>query len=84
MNATSRQPRPGQALSKQGDANPASLNTDTERPVLAFAHANGFTGACYKSLLAPLAEHFNLLPVDRLAHDPAYPVGNNLISLRDE
>lgn len=94
MNATSRQPRPGQhlsepsmcekTLSEQDGTDPASLNADTERPVLAFAHANGFTGACYKSLLAPLAEHFNLLPVDRLAHDPAYPVGNNLISLRDE
>ncbi|TVU73659.1 MULTISPECIES: alpha/beta fold hydrolase [Cobetia] len=55
-----------------------------ERPTLAFAHANGFTGACYTSLLAPLAAQFDLLPVDRLAHDPAYPVGRNLTALRDE
>ncbi len=66
-------------------AEPREVSEPPEsRPLLAFAHANGFTGACYNSLLAPLAESFDLLPVDRLAHDPAYPVGRNLIALRDE
>ncbi|WP_343230608.1 alpha/beta fold hydrolase [Salinicola acroporae] len=51
---------------------------------LVFAHANGFTGASYRTLLSPLAGHFELHPLDRLAHDPRYPVGRNWLSLREE
>nr|WP_251976921.1 alpha/beta hydrolase [Salinicola sp. S1-1-2] len=51
---------------------------------LVFAHANGFTGASYRSLLAPLAADVELHPLDRLAHDPAFPVGRNWLALRDE
>jgi pimeloyl-ACP methyl ester carboxylesterase len=51
---------------------------------LVFAHANGFTGASYRTLLQPLASHFELHPLDRLAHDPAFPVGRNWLALREE
>lgn len=51
---------------------------------LVFAHANGFTGASYRTLLSPLAAHFELHPLDRLAHDPAFPVGRNWLALRQE
>ncbi|WP_110710028.1 alpha/beta hydrolase [Salinicola sp. CR57] len=51
---------------------------------LVFAHANGFTGASYRTLLSPLAERFALHPLDRLAHDPRYPVGRNWLALREE
>ena len=51
---------------------------------LVFAHANGFTGASYRTLLSPLATHFELHPLDRLAHDPQFPVGRNWLALREE
>ncbi|MFI0472189.1 alpha/beta fold hydrolase [Halomonas sp. HMF6819] len=54
------------------------------RPLLVFAHANGFTGASYRSLLAPLAEHFELGPIDRVGHHPRYPVNRNWANLVDE
>ncbi|WP_136067288.1 alpha/beta fold hydrolase [Modicisalibacter radicis] len=54
------------------------------RPRLVFAHANGFTGASYRRFLAPLAERFELFPLDRLGHDPAFPVSDNWPALRDE
>ncbi|MCE8024489.1 alpha/beta fold hydrolase [Billgrantia aerodenitrificans] len=54
------------------------------RPRLVFAHANGFPGMSYRSLLAPLHERFDIHPVDRLGHHPDYPVGANWLALRDE
>lgn len=51
---------------------------------LVFAHANGFTGASYRSFLAPLESRFDVLPLDRLAHHPEYPVSDNWPALRDE
>ncbi|WP_447529671.1 alpha/beta fold hydrolase [Vreelandella sp. TE19] len=54
------------------------------RPPLVFAHANGFTGDSYKSLLAPLAEHFDLQPIDRVGHHPRFPVNRNWSNLVDE
>ncbi|MCG6658721.1 alpha/beta hydrolase [Halomonas campisalis] len=56
----------------------------TPHPRLIFAHANGFPGMSYRSLLAPLAERFDVHPVDRLGHHPDYPVGRNWLALREE
>ena len=54
------------------------------RPRLVFAHANGFPGLSYRSLLNPLAEMFDLHPLDRLGHHPDYPVNHNWGNLVDE
>ncbi len=54
------------------------------RPRLVFAHANGFPGLSYRSLLTPLAEMFDLHPLDRLGHHPDYPVNHNWGNLVDE
>lgn len=58
--------------------------TKTSLPTLLFAHANGFPGRSYRSLLEPLGDQFNVLPVDRLGHHPDFPVGHNWLALRDE
>ncbi|WP_336273362.1 alpha/beta fold hydrolase [Vreelandella indica] len=55
-----------------------------QRPRLVFAHANGFPGLSYRSLLNPLAEMFDLHPLDRLGHHPDYPVNHNWGNLVDE
>lgn len=56
----------------------------TPLPRLLFAHANGFPGSSYRSFLAPLAERFDLHPLDRIGHHPDFPVGHNWLALRDE
>ncbi|MGO1625942.1 MAG: alpha/beta fold hydrolase [Halomonadaceae bacterium] len=58
--------------------------TVTARPRLVFAHANGFPGLSYKSLLAPLADTFDVHPLERLGHHPDYPVNHNWKGLVDE
>lgn len=60
------------------------MSHDASAPTLVFAHANGFPGQCYRSLLAPLAERFDVHPLDRLGHHPDFPVGHNWLALRDE
>ncbi|GEN29061.1 hydrolase [Halovibrio variabilis] len=54
------------------------------RPRLVFAHANGFPGLSYRSLLDPLAETFDLHPINCLGHHPDYPVNHNWGNLVDE
>ncbi|WP_447042993.1 alpha/beta fold hydrolase [Vreelandella sp. H-I2] len=56
----------------------------TSRTRLVFAHANGFPGLSYRTLLNPLAETFDLHPLDRLGHHPDYPVNHNWGNLVDE
>ncbi|MCK0152285.1 alpha/beta hydrolase [Alcanivorax sp. S6407] len=46
----------------------------SEKPVLAFAHANGIPGHSYDTFLAPLESRYQLHVVDRVGHDPDYPV----------
>ncbi|MFC3283001.1 alpha/beta fold hydrolase [Litchfieldella rifensis] len=60
------------------------MPTAEKRDRLVFAHANGFTGASYRSFLAPLSSRFDIHPLDRLGHHPDYPVGPNWLRLRDE
>ncbi|WP_447553898.1 alpha/beta fold hydrolase [Vreelandella sp. EE22] len=54
------------------------------RPSLVFAHANGFPGSSYRSLLEPLSERFDLQPIDRVGHHPQYPVNRNWANLVEE
>ncbi|WP_192034719.1 alpha/beta hydrolase [Halomonas sp. YLGW01] len=54
------------------------------KPPLVFAHANGFTGRSYESLLAPLNERFAVSALEQLGHHPRFPVGRNWLALRDE
>lgn len=53
-------------------------------PLLHFAPANGFPGESYRSLFKPLETHFNVVKLDRLGHNPKYPVENNWHHLADE
>ena len=45
-----------------------------EKPILAFAHANGIPGHSYDTFLAPLEDEYQLHVVDQVGHDPGYPV----------
>jgi pimeloyl-ACP methyl ester carboxylesterase len=60
------------------------MTDNAARDTLVFAHANGFPGGSYRCLLAPLAERFDVHPLERLGHHPDFPVGHNWLALRDE
>ncbi len=54
------------------------------RPVLHFAHANGFPSACYGRFLRRLLPAGAVLQVPLLCHDPAYPVNAGWTNMADE
>lgn len=54
------------------------------RPIIHFSHANGFPAPCYRSMFAALADDFEIGYVDRIGHDPRYPVSDGWPNLVDE
>ena len=52
------------------------MSASSTRPLLVFAHANGFPAGSYRVLLQALGEHFEVLAPDMLGHDPAHPVSD--------
>ncbi len=53
-------------------------------PKVFFAPANGFPGASYKYLLQPLQSSYSIHFIDRVGHQPHYPVDPNWQRLVDE
>lgn len=47
------------------------------RELIHFAHGNGFPALCYKQMLNELATEYDYCFIDRLGHDPKFPVGEN-------
>lgn len=45
--------------------------------ILHFSHANGFPAGSYRVLLEALAAHYDVRTIDKLAHNPAFPVTDN-------
>ena len=54
------------------------------KPLLHFAHANGFPAKVYSRLFANLESHFRVIHVDMLALNPVFPVGDGWHSQGDE
>jgi pimeloyl-ACP methyl ester carboxylesterase len=54
------------------------------RPSIFFAHANGFPAGTYTKIFADLKRDFDLDFIDRLGHDPHFPVTDNWPRLREE
>lgn len=55
-----------------------------KKEILHFAHANGFPGGSYNKLLSRFRGEFEVIAIDRLGHNPDYPVNNNWTNLADE
>lgn len=49
-----------------------------------FAHGNGFPALCYKQMLDVLATRFDYCFIDKIGHDPLYPVEDNWYNLVQE
>ncbi|CEG57159.1 alpha/beta fold hydrolase [Legionella fallonii] len=47
------------------------------RELIHFAHGNGFPALCYKQMFNYLEKQFDYCYIDRIGHDPKYPVGEN-------
>jgi pimeloyl-ACP methyl ester carboxylesterase len=58
--------------------------TAVTRAIIHFSHANGFPAPCYRSLFSELAGEFEIGYVDRIGHDPRYPVTDGWPNLVDE
>lgn len=52
--------------------------------VIHFAHGNGFPSPCYHQLLQRLEERFQCCYIDRIGHNPNFPVTENWHFLVDE
>jgi len=54
------------------------------KEILHFSHANGFPAKSYRVLFDALGEHYDIRYIDRLAHDPGFPVTDNWPHLLEE
>ena len=54
------------------------------KELIHFAHGNGFPSLCYKQFLDQLAVRFDMCYVDRIGHNPDYPVTENWHNLVEE
>ena len=54
------------------------------REILHFSHANGFPAGSYRVLLDKLSDHYDVRTIDRLGHQPQYPVTDNWSLLEQE
>lgn len=56
----------------------------TQRPILHFSHANGFPAPCYRKLFSHLERNFGIGYIERIGHDPRYPVTDGWPHLVEE
>ncbi|ARG97328.1 alpha/beta fold hydrolase [Legionella micdadei] len=54
------------------------------RELIHFAHGNGFPSPCYRQLLNGLQERYDCCFIDRIGHNPQFPVTENWHFLVDE
>lgn len=54
------------------------------RELIHFAHGNGFPALCYTQMFKHLEKRFDYCYIDRIGHDPKYPVGENWHNLIKE
>ena len=47
------------------------------RELIHFAHGNGFPALCYKQMLDCLEKEYDYCYIDKIGHDPLYPVNEN-------
>jgi pimeloyl-ACP methyl ester carboxylesterase len=54
------------------------------KPILHFAHGNGFPSPCYRQMLMPLEAEFDCCYIDKIGHAKAFPINDNWHTLVDE
>lgn len=56
----------------------------SSRPLVHFAHATGFPGACYQRFFRALGDDIDIIMIPRIGHDPRFPIAGNWHRLADE
>jgi pimeloyl-ACP methyl ester carboxylesterase len=46
------------------------------QPTLLFSHANGFPAGSYRKMLSALEQRYDVQSIERIGHDPRYPVSD--------
>jgi pimeloyl-ACP methyl ester carboxylesterase len=59
-------------------------NNMVDKPILHFAHANGFPAGCYNKLLGFLSQDYTVIAIEQMGHNSHYPVDDNWESLTRE
>lgn len=54
------------------------------KDILHFSHANGFPAGTYRVLFESLSAHYDVRSIDRIGHNPDYPVTDNWRHLESE
>ncbi|GAB3625534.1 2-succinyl-6-hydroxy-2, 4-cyclohexadiene-1-carboxylate synthase [Pandoraea terrae] len=54
------------------------------KEIIHFSHANGFPAGVYRKLWAALGDDYDVRAIERIGHDPRYPVTPEWRCLRDE
>lgn len=54
------------------------------KEIIHFSHANGFPASTYRTLFAELADDYDLRYIERIGHDPRYPVTSDWPHLVEE
>ncbi len=54
------------------------------KEIIHFAHGNGFPALCYSQMLDRLKEQFDICYIDKIGHDPLFPVSENWHNLVHE
>lgn len=54
------------------------------RELIHFAHGNGFPSLCYKQFLQQFETEYDCCYIDKIGHDPRFPVTENWLRLVDE
>lgn len=55
-----------------------------KKPLIHFAHANGFPARTYRKLFSELENDYRIGYIERHAHDPRFPVRDGWIELKNE
>lgn len=50
------------------------MTVESSKPIVHFAHANGFPSGSYRQMFTHLGEDYQLVALDKFAHSEAYPV----------
>lgn len=53
------------------------MNTQSNKPTIFFAHANGFPSQTYRKFFSYLESEFTIQAIENVGHDIAYPVQGN-------
>ncbi|VVD81045.1 2-succinyl-6-hydroxy-2, 4-cyclohexadiene-1-carboxylate synthase [Pandoraea fibrosis] len=72
------------ASAKRLPGRSGNIKHSMTRDIIHFSHGNGFPAGVYRKMLGALADEYDVRAIDRIGHDPRYPVTPGWRYLRNE